>query len=246
MVETQEPPPGRPRITVVVPAYNEAGNIRLLVEELAPAVAGLDAEILVVDDGSSDGTAERVPQAAPFRCLRLPRVGKTAALEQGFASARGEVIVTIDADLQEDPRQIPELVALLERGDLVLGVRVDRRDPLLGKKIPSKIYNAMIAVWFGRWFADIDCGLRACRREVVATFEFFAGAHRLFPLMAHRAGVKVVTMPVRHRPRRFEQAKFSSPLRFLAGVRDLVRVARKPRGASRLAIVNSLLIGGLL
>jgi glycosyltransferase involved in cell wall biosynthesis len=221
------------RVTVIVPAYNEAGNVHLLVEELAPALAGLAAEILVVDDGSSDGTADRVPNTAPFRCLRLPRSGKTAALEQGFRAARGERIVTIDADLQEDPRHIRDLVALLDHADCALGVRRDRRDPLLTKKLPSRAYNLVVGLWFGRHFEDIDCGLRAFRRAAIGDLAFFEGAHRVFPLMVHRAGGRVATMVVRHRERRFEAAKFSSPLRFVRGFAALAKVQRMKRRAPR-------------
>jgi glycosyltransferase involved in cell wall biosynthesis len=214
------------RVSIIVPAYNEAGNIPLLVQELVPAVAGLEVEIIIVDDGSTDGTSHRVPDGPPFRCVRQSHEGKTAALRRGFAEASGDVVVTIDADLQEDPQHIHAMLTLLEEHDCVLGIRSSRTDSLIGKKLPSRLYNGLIRLWFGRNFRDINCGLRAFRRDALGNLVYFPGAHRLFPLMVHRAGGSVRLMPVRHQPRRFEEAKYSSPMRFFPAVADLIRLRR--------------------
>ena len=217
------------RLSIIVPAYNEAANMALLEAELSPVALELGAEILVVDDGSTDGTADRVPSTAPFRCLRVEHGGKTSALQAGFDATDSDLLVTIDADLQEDPGALPGLVELLASHDCVLGIRADRTDSFLRKRLPSRIYNALIHAMFGRRFADINCGCRGFRREALRHLRFYDGAHRTFPLMIHIGGGKVGLIPVRHRARRFEAAKFSSPSRFLPALVELMRLRRELR-----------------
>jgi glycosyltransferase involved in cell wall biosynthesis len=209
----------------VIPAFNERDAIHALAGSLGRLAEFLEVEFIVVDDGSTDGTAAIAQSCPGLRCVTLARSGKTAALHAGFRAARHAIIVTLDADLQEYPEEIPDLVMALEGADLVYGLRVHRMDSYFRKILPSRIYNRVIALAFGRDFGDINCGLRAMRREIALTMPTFDGAHRLFPLIVHKRGGTVTSRPIRHRARATGRSKFSSPARFLGAMRDLARVA---------------------
>lgn len=214
-----------PPFSVIIPAFNEHDAIRALAVSLGALGEQFEAEFLVVDDGSTDGTAAIAESYPGLNCVPLARSGKTAALHAGFRAARHAIVVTLDADLQEYPEQIPDLVLALDDADLAYGLRVRRMDSYFAKILPSRIYNRIIALVFGRDFGDINCGLRAMRRETALAMPTFDGAHRLYPLIVHKRGGRVTSLPVRHRARATGRSKFSSPARFLGAMRDLARIA---------------------
>jgi glycosyltransferase involved in cell wall biosynthesis len=203
-------------ISIVVPVLDEAANIEPLVEGirlvLGPAAPW---EVLFVDDGSTDGTAEQVLSLAAadtrIRLLQLARnYGQTAALQAGFDHARGKIIVSMDGDLQNDPADIPALVAKLEEGyDLVVGYRVRRRDPWLTRRLPSRVANKLAARITGVPIQDNGCTLKAYRRALVDRLALYADLHRFIPALAvATAGARIAQVPVRHHPRRFGRSKY--------------------------------------
>lgn len=217
-----------PRISAVVPAYNEAESLPKLHEEL---VAGLDAlgmpwEIVYVDDGSRDGSDavyERLCAADPrVRAILLRRnFGKSAALATGFRAVRGELVVTLDADLQDDPSELPRMLAALEGGlDLVSGWKVKRHDPVT-KTLPSKLFNAVTSAVAGIRLHDFNCGFKLYRREVVDAIEVYGELHRFMPALAHWRGFRVGEIGVNHRARKFGRSKFGAA-RFVNGFLDLL------------------------
>lgn len=217
-----------PRISAVVPAYNEAESLPKLHEEL---VAGLDAlglpwEIVYVDDGSRDGSDavyEKLCAGDPrVRVILLRRnFGKSAALATGFRAVRGELVVTLDADLQDDPAELPRLLAALEGGlDLVSGWKVKRHDPVT-KTLPSKLFNAVTSAVAGIRLHDFNCGFKLYRREVVDALEVYGELHRFMPALAHWRGFRVGEIGVNHRARRFGRSKFGAA-RFVNGFLDLL------------------------
>lgn len=172
-------------------------------------------ELVLVDDGSRDATAPRAAELvagdARIRLVRLARnYGQTQAMQAGFDAARGEVIVSMDGDLQNDPRDIPELVATLERGyDLVAGYRVRRKDRFLTRKVPSWVANRLIAWLTGVPIRDNGCSLKAYRRELLDQLHLYSDMHRFLPaLAAATAAARITEMPVRHHPRRFGTSKY--------------------------------------
>jgi glycosyltransferase involved in cell wall biosynthesis len=230
-------PPGarrvseRPQISVVVPALNEAESLPELHRELAAALDALGRpwEVVYVDDGSRDGTDEvmaRLAAADPrVRGAVLRRnFGKSAALATGFRLARGEWIATMDADLQDDPTELPRLVAALEGGlDLVSGWKQDRQDPIT-KTLPSRLFNAVTSSVAGLKLHDYNCGFKLYRREVTEAIEVYGEFHRFMPALAHWRGFRVGEVPVRHRARRFGRSKFGAS-RFINGFLDLLAAA---------------------
>lgn len=222
---------GRPTdVTALVPAWNEADSLR----ELVPAISkvlratGRSFEILIVDDGSTDATMEVLRQLSrehpELRALSLRRnFGKSAALSTGFDACRGRFVVTLDADLQDDPEEIPRLLQDLEGGlDLVSGWKRKRHDPFT-KTWPSRFFNRVTALASGIALHDFNCGLKAYRREVVEEIELYGEMHRYIPVLAHREGFRVGEREVLHHPRRFGQSKFGAA-RFLNGFLDLLEV----------------------
>jgi glycosyltransferase involved in cell wall biosynthesis len=206
----------RPQISVVIPVFNEAGNVADLHRELTASLEpmGRPYEVLLVDDGSVDGTLERLLEIEGrdrrVRVLRLRRnFGQTAAFSAGFDHARGEIVVTSDGDLQNDPADIPRLVARLEEGgfDLVCGWRKARKDPL-SKKVPSWFANRIISWATGVHLHDYGCSLKAIRAEVVRNLRLYGEMHRFIPAVASWMGVSVAEMPVHHRERRHGHSKY--------------------------------------
>jgi len=217
-------------LSIVVPLFNEAESLEELYSRVTRVLrdAGLIYEILFVDDGSTDTsfpTLEKLHGNDPrVRAIRLRRnYGKSAALSTGFKYARGRYIVTLDADLQDDPREIPRLLAKLEEGfDLVSGWKWPRKDPL-SKRLPSRILNALTAWLTGVQIHDVNCGLKAYRRCVIEEVDIYGEQYRFIPILAHWRGFKVGEVKVTHHPRRFGKSKFG-PARFLAGIFDLITV----------------------
>ncbi len=220
-----------PFLSVVVPAFNEAESLPELNRELVAALDGLGRpwEIVYVDDGSRDGTDQAIAALAAadprVRGAVLRRnFGKSAALATGFKRARGEWIVTIDADLQDDPAELPGMVAALEGGlDLVSGWKQKRQDPIT-KTMPSRLFNAVTSLVAGVRLHDFNCGFKLYRREVVDAIEVYGELHRFMPALAHWRGFRVGEVPVRHRARRFGQSKFGAA-RFVNGFLDLLSAA---------------------
>jgi len=216
-----------PAVSVVVPAFNESENLPALLGELVPPLesTGRPFEIVVVDDGSTDGTREVLATlAARHPALRVVRfrrnAGQSAAFLAGFAEARGEVIVTLDADLQNNPGDVPELLRRLEGHDAVLGVRAKRRDPFL-RRASSRVANAVRRAATGDGLADAGCSLKAFRREHVLDLPRFDGVHRFFGTLLVWKGLRVVEVPVDHRPRRAGVAKYNLRNRALRTLLDL-------------------------
>jgi glycosyltransferase involved in cell wall biosynthesis len=220
-------PPSAPRLSVVVPAYNEAESLRPLVEALRRSLDGLGEayELLVVDDGSTDGTRAVLDELAPrhpcLRVLRLVRnAGQSAAFLAGFDAAAGEVVVTLDADLQNDPADIPRLLAALPGHDAVLGVRATRRDDAV-RRLSSRVANAVRRAATGDGLTDVGCSLKAFRREHLRDLPRFDGVHRFFGTLLVWKGCRVVELPVGHHPRRAGQAKYNLRNRAARTLADL-------------------------
>jgi glycosyltransferase involved in cell wall biosynthesis len=218
-------------ISVVVPLHNEERSIALLHEELEAALEPLGEpwEAVYVDDGSTDGSFAALTRlharAENVRVVRLRRnFGKAAALAAGFAQATGDRVVTIDGDLQDDPAEIPRLLAKLEEGfDLVSGWKTKRRDPMR-RRIPSKIFNRVAGWMSGLRLHDMNCGLKAYRAEVVQNLVLYGELHRFIPVLAHEQGYRVAELPVHHRPREHGRSRYGLE-RYLRGFLDLLTVS---------------------
>ena len=203
-------------LSVVAPLYNESENVRPLVDWILQALASYTGsfEVVLVDDGSRDGTWGEVVSAAAadprVHGLRLGRnVGQTAAMMAGFDHARGGVIVSLDGDLQNDPRDIPALVAKLDEGyDLVCGWRQRRQDKLLLRKVPSWVANRLIRRLTGVQITDNGCSLKAYRRDLLGRISLYAEQHRFIPALSASVGARITEMPVRHHARRFGESKY--------------------------------------
>jgi dolichol-phosphate mannosyltransferase len=221
---------GAPRLSVVVPFYNEADNVEPLHRELDAVVADLPGgvEFVYVDDGSGDETRERLRALAKrdprIRTVRLePNSGQSAALEAGFSAARGEWIVTLDGDLQNDPADIPRLLALTDRFDVVNGVRVDRRDTWV-RKVSSRIGNGFRNWVTSESVTDVGCSLRAMRAAYAKRVKLFRGMHRFLPTLMRMEGATVTELPVSHRARRHGTSKYGIGNRALVGFMDVLAV----------------------
>jgi dolichol-phosphate mannosyltransferase len=217
-------------ISVVVPVHDEERSVALLHEELAAALdpLGRPWEVVFVDDGSTDGTFAALTRLHAahdgVRVVRLRRnFGKAAALQAGFEEAQGEVVVTIDGDLQDDPAEIPRLLAKLDEGfDLVSGWKARRRDPLT-RRLPSRVFNWASGAVSGLRLHDLNCGLKAYRAEVVDGLRIYGELHRFVPVLAHYRGFRVAELPVNHRPRAHGRSRYGLE-RYLRGFLDLLTV----------------------
>ena len=204
------------RLSVVIPLKDERPNVAPLADRLRAALAGVrDWEVVLVDDGSTDGTFDELARVAAddrrFKVVQLRRnFGQSAAMQAGFDHAAGDVIVTLDGDLQNDPADIPLLVAKLAEGyDVVLGERVNRRDKFLVRKVPSRMANWLIRRVTGVPFRDFGCTLRAMRREVVDGMSLYGEMHRFITALAVQQGARVTQVPVRHHPRTAGASKYT-------------------------------------
>ena len=218
-------------ISVVVPLYNEEENIHLLYEELKGVLDTMpeQAEIVFVDDGSSDNTVAQLESIQAnddhVRVVSLRRnFGQTAAMTAGFDHARGGIIITMDGDLQNDPHDIPQLVAKLNEGyDVVTGWRYDRQDPFLSRRLPSQLANRLISRVTGVGLHDYGCTLKAFRREVIDNINLYGEMHRFIPAIASGMGISFTEVKVNHRPRRFGTSKYGIS-RTIRVVLDLITV----------------------
>ena len=226
-----EPNAARPELTAVVPAYNEVESLPQLLTELKAALdaTGRAWELVLVDDGSSDGSAEllraeaaRDPRLVVLRFAK--NAGQSAALAAGLLHARGDIVVTLDADLQNDPADISNLLAALAGADVVSGVRVRRNDSWI-RLVSSRIANATRRVVLGDKVTDIGCSLKAYRREVLEGLPMFVGVHRFLPALCGFRGARVVEVPVHHRARTLGVSKYGMGNRLWRGIHDLVGVS---------------------
>lgn len=230
-------PAGAPAVSIVVPVYNEAGNLGILLDEIAAALAGTAFEVVAVDDGSTDGSvAELVGLRARHPSLRVVRLarnaGQSAAFAAGFQAARGAVLVTMDADLQNDPADVPALLEALARSgvEAAVGWRKDRQDSAW-KKVQSRIANGVRNRLNHETIRDTGCSLKAFRREAVAEIPWFTGMHRFLPTLVKMRGGRVVEVPVRHRPRRFGATKYGMWNRVFRALADALAVRWMQRRA---------------
>jgi len=246
-------------LSVVIPVYNEEESLGALHQSLTGALAGMDwnYELLFVDDGSTDKSFSVLESLMAgdkhVHIVRLRRnYGQTAGFSAGFDRARGDVIVTIDADLQNDPADIPRLLSKFEEGyDVVSGWRKDRQDRFLDRRLPSIMANRLISWGTGVHLHDYGCSLKAYRREVLADVRLYGEMHRFLPALAYGQGGQVTELEVAHYPRRFGQSKYGISRTFrvlldLLVVKFLLSYSTRPIHIFGLGGLVSLLIGGAL
>jgi glycosyltransferase involved in cell wall biosynthesis len=221
----------QPDLSIVIPVYNEAPNLESLCREFTEALErlGRSYELILVDDGSTDESFDVLRQCQArdvrIRVIQFRRnFGQTAAFAAGFAEAKGRLIITADADLQNDPRDIPAMVAKLDEGyDIVCGWRKDRQDPWLNRRLPSGLANRLISWTTGVRLHDYGCSLKVFRADVVKSLRLYGDMHRFLPALASEMGVRIAEMPVNHRPRTRGKSKYGIS-RTLRVVLDLVTV----------------------
>lgn len=222
----------QPDLSVVFPIFNEEENIPLLLREIAAALAphGWSYEIVAVDDGSTDGSlAVLQQQRREFPTLRVlalaKNTGQTAALDAAWRAARGRLVVSLDADLQNDPADIPRMVAELEKSaaDMVIGVRVNRQDSW-SRRMQSKIGNGVRNLITGDQITDTGCSLKLVKREAVERVRLFTGMHRFLPTLVRYAGYRVIETPVNHRARQYGISKYGAMNRAFRGLADCFAV----------------------
>ncbi len=219
-----------PKISVVIPVYNESASLPELNDELRSALEkqGMNFEIIFVDDGSTDHTLAQLQEIQKkdrrVKWIQLrSNFGKSAAISAGFKAASGDVVVTLDGDLQDDPSEIPNLIRELDKGfDIVSGWKLHRRDPWV-KILLSKIYNFSTALVTGIRLHDFNCGLKAYRKQVLEEVSVYGELHRYIPVLAAWRGFRVSEIQVRHRPRKYGRSKYGYA-RLLSGLLDLFTV----------------------
>jgi dolichol-phosphate mannosyltransferase len=225
-------------LSVIVPLYNERESLPELCTQLFAALNSPDLarcfdapfsfEVIMIDDGSTDGSdkviEELIAGKPEIRLISFRRnYGKTEALSAGFCAASGDVVVTIDADMQDDPREITSLVLKMNEGfDLVSGWKRERNDPM-SKTIPSKLFNLTTRIFSGIPLHDFNCGLKGYSRELVASLDLHGEMHRYIPVLAKWKGFRVTEIPVMHHARKFGESKFGAS-RFLPGLFDFLSV----------------------
>jgi len=215
-------------ISIIIPLLNERESLELLYEQLKEVLTQMSVsfELIFIDDGSTDGSAEIIRQlhAADPRVKFVQfrkNYGKAAALSEGFARAQGEYVITMDADLQDDPAEIPQLIQKLNTGyDLISGWKKKRYDPL-SKRLPSRFFNWVVAKIAGIKLHDFNCGLKAYRQEVIKNLRIYGQMHRFIPMLVHWNGYRVGEIVVKHHPRKYGKSKFG-PTRFTSGFFDLL------------------------
>lgn len=221
---------GNKLISVVIPLYNEADSVTELSGLLKKVFERLRSnyEVIFIDDGSKDDSFSKIKELHNvnnrFKCIRFNRnYGKSAALSEGFRIAKGDFIITMDADLQDDPEEIPALIQKLNDGyDLVSGWKKKRHDPFI-KKHTSKLFNFVTSVLVGLRLHDYNCGLKAYRKSVIKNINIYGELHRYIPALAYLSGYRVSEIPVTHHPRKYGKTKFGAS-RFFNGFFDLATV----------------------
>jgi glycosyltransferase involved in cell wall biosynthesis len=234
--------PARTRtgLSIVIPFFNEEGNVRPLHRAVTDALTGYEGgyEVIAVDDGSTDGTLALLEEIhdedSRWTVVALRRnFGQTAALSAGFDHSRGEVVVTLDGDLQNDPKDIPRLLELCAQYDIVSGWRADRKDPFLTRRLPSVLANSLISAITGVRLHDYGCTLKAYRREVIQDLRLYGEMHRFIPAIASWMGTSLAEVKVQHHPRRAGTSKYGLRRTFkvlldLITVKFLLSFATRP------------------
>ena len=217
------------KVSVIIPVFNEVESIKELYDQLKKGLEQYTPnEIIFIDDGSSDGSVEAIKKISELDdsviFIQFHRnYGKSAALSEGFKYANGNYVVTMDADLQDDPTEIKNLINKLEEGyDLVSGWKKDRKDPL-SKRLPSKLFNFVTRMVTGVRIHDFNCGLKIYKKAVVKTLELYGGRHRYIPAMAGQKKFKVTEIIVNHRPRIYGETKYGGS-RLFHGLFDLISI----------------------
>lgn len=242
-------------LSIVIPLLNEQDSLKELYQQITATLnpTGKAFEIIFVDDGSRDqsfpilaGLNQQDPRIKIIQFRR--NCGKAAALSVGFEHASGEFVITMDADLQDDPAEIPRLIAKLEEGfDLVSGWKKKRYDPI-SKTLPSKLFNWTVSKMAGIKLHDFNCGLKAYRKDVTETVKLYGHLHRFIPFLAHAEGFRVAEIPVQHHPRKYGKTKYGG-FRLVSGFLDFLTVAflakfkRRPLHLFGLAGLVSFLAG---
>lgn len=219
-----------PDISLVIPLYNEAESLGELHQKITNVMKRMDKsyEIIFIDDGSTDKSSEIIEelhrQDEHVKLIQFRKnYGKSAGLAAGFNAASGAFVITMDADLQDDPEEIPNLLAKLDEGyDLVSGWKKIRHDPLT-KRLASKVYNYFTSITSGIRLHDFNCGLKAYRIDVIKTMKVYGELHRYLPVIAHRNGFRVTEIPVKHHARKHGKSKFGAA-RFARGAFDLMTI----------------------
>jgi len=254
------------QLSIVVPLFNERESLPELLVQLSAAMDEKELhalfqepfgfEIIMVDDGSTDDSrtliGSMIPSKPELRLISFQRnFGKTAALSAGFMAATGDYVCTIDADMQDDPFAIKEMIKKLQEGyDLVSGWKQHRKDPL-SKTIPSKLFNGVTRLFTGISLHDFNCGLKVFRKEVTRRLELHGEMHRYIPVLAHGMGFRIAELPVTHHPRKFGSTKYGSS-RFFSGLFDflsvlfITRYLRRPMHFFGMAGLASFLFGFLI
>ncbi|MED5474600.1 MAG: glycosyltransferase family 2 protein [Candidatus Neomarinimicrobiota bacterium] len=216
-------------ISVIVPVFNESESLKDLYAEIIYSIEDkFEYEIIFIDDGSTDNSHQIIEELIDVnhkvKLIRFSKnYGKADALSEAFLLSKGEYVITMDADLQDDPHEITNLINKLEEGwDMVSGWKKNRNDPL-EKKIPSKIFNKITCFFTGVKIHDFNCGLKAYKREVVKSIELYGGLHRYIPAIAKQMGFSITEIPVNHRKRKFGKSKYGSE-RYFHGFFDLLTV----------------------
>jgi glycosyltransferase involved in cell wall biosynthesis len=218
---------GRPDISVIIPVFNEEGNVEPLYGQLKSVLEKLDKtyEMLFIDDGSTDSTYDNISKISDpsLTVIRFQRnFGKASALSCGFSRARGKIVITMDGDLQDDPKEIPRFLDALKTYEVVSGWKQKRNDPA-SKRIPSKFFNALTGILTGVHLNDFNCGFKAYRSYVVKNISLYGGMHRYIPVIAHIKGYSVGEIAVEHRPRINGKSKYGTR-RLFAGLFDLITI----------------------
>ncbi|MCK4694828.1 MAG: glycosyltransferase family 2 protein [Candidatus Cloacimonetes bacterium] len=216
------------KLSFIIPVFNEKESLERLYSEILENIENKDYEIIFIDDGSSDNSFNIMERLAKrdkrVKIIKFRKnFGKSASLQTGFENAKGDIIFTMDADLQDNPTEIPEFIEKIEEGyDLVTGWKKNRKDPI-SKTIPSKFFNFITSISFKLKLHDYNCGFKAYKKEVINEIDIYGEMHRYIPAIVHTKGFKVTEIPVEHRPREFGRSKYGVE-RYLRGFLDLLTV----------------------
>lgn len=220
----------KPEISVVLPVYNEEENLSVLVPQIVEVLKPLDKqyEILLIDDGSTDKSFDVIKELSTkyieVRYLRFKKnAGQTAAFDAGFKNAIGDIVITLDSDLQNDPKDIPKLLSYIPEYDAVCGWRAERQDPV-SKKISSKIANGFRNMLTNENIHDTGCSLKVYKRDWLNDIKLFRGMHRFLPTLLKMEGAKIIEVKVNHNPRKFGKSKYNMKNRLFSGLYDLLAV----------------------